>query len=391
VDPIPFHKERNLNNKPRTSFHWIKLLPLILALFLTGCTGAALRSATSWPGVVSGDEKIFIAYNQGVYAVNSTSGAHLWAYPKEPERTQTFYAPPALSPEGILIVGDFSNTVVGLDAANGTIKWGPIQLPNPSTTNGASNGRIVGGMVIAGDLVLVPSTDGRLYALEHANGVKSWTFPPEGEDSPPLKEAIWATPLVEGDRVYVASLDHRLYSLDLKTGREIWSTEDLGGALADAPSINEDTLFIGTFNDELIALDTTRGTEVWRFQAGNWVWSSPALSEGIAYFGDLNGQLFALNTQSQAIIWQSTAAGMIAASPLHFDGNVLVVTENGSLQLLEAANGNPVWTQSMEAQLLTDPFLVEDSIIVASIGDVLLSSFNSDSGALRWSYTPPGQ
>jgi outer membrane protein assembly factor BamB len=303
-----------------------------------------------------------MAFNQGVYAVDASSGNLRWSYPAEAESGRTFFATPAISDDGLLYVGDFENNVFALNGATGTVEWGPIQL-------GEDNGRIVGGPTIAGNMLLVPSGDGRLYARDIADGSAIWTFPAEFNE--PLEEAIWSAPVVDGERVFFTAMDHNVYAVDLSQGGQLWTaTRDIGGAIADSPILVDHMLLAGTLGHELIALEDDRGREAWIFNAGDWIWGSPVIGDGVAYFGDLGGRLHAVDVRTGSEIWSETLSSRISASPALGEDRIFVAAESGTL---------------------LEPLVIGDTVIVATNGgDPLMCAFDVDNGSERWSYTPGG-
>ena len=324
-----------------------------------------------------------MAFNQGVYAVDAGSGNLKWSYPAEPESGRTFFAPPAVSEEGLVFAGDFENKVVALNASTGAVEWGPIQL-------GEDSGRIIGGATVAGNMLLVPSGDGRLYARDISDGSAIWTFPPEFSE--PLEEPIWSAPVVDSGRVFFTSLDHNVYAVDLAQGGQLWrATRDLGGAIADSPVLVDNLLLAGTFGHELIALEEDRGREAWIFIAGDWIWGSPAVRDGVAYFGDLSGQLHAVDVRSGSEIWSETLSSRISASPALGEDQIFVVTESGTLLARAISSNRNLWSVPLDGDLLTEPLVIGDTIIVATNdGDPLLCAFDIENGTERWSYTPGG-
>ena len=359
--------------------------PLLIggAFLLSACAGAGFRSATSWPGLSTDGETVYMAFEQGVYAVDASSGDLKWSYPAEAESGRTFFAEPAISEDGIVYVGDFENKVVALNAATGAVEWGPVQL-------GEDNGRIVGGATIAGNTLLVPSGDGRLYALDAADGSAIWTFPAEFRE--PLEEAIWSAPVVEGERVFFTSMDHNVYAVDLSQGGQLWTaTRDVGGAIADSPVLVDQMLLAGTFGHELIALEGDRGREAWIFNAGDWIWGSPAIGDGVAYFGDLGGRLHAVDVLSGSEIWSEALSSRISASPALGEDRIYVAAESGTLFARELSTNRDLWSVPLDGDLHTEPLVMGETVIVATNGgEPLLCAFDVENGTERWSYTPGG-
>ncbi len=344
---------------------WL-LLPLV-ALLLAGCAGAT-NPSSSWPGLVADGERAYVAFNQAVYAVGLDDGEELWRFSPEIEGDGGFYAPPTLH-EDRLFVGGYQGVVFALGRDDGRLIW----------ERKLSDGRIVGGASVAGDLLLVPSSDRNLYALDLEDGELAWTF--ESQHS------IWARPLVVGDRAYVAALDHHVYALNAEDGSLIWSRR-LGGALADQPARLNGLLLTGTFGEALNAIDEESGEVAWTVPTDDWVWGNPAIGDGLAYFGDVSGALYAVDEQGTTV-WKNALDGGVAASPVYAEGRVFFVTEQGTVFARQGETNDPVWEQPLEGRLLADPLIVNDSLLVTAVdGESLLTAMDSESGAIRWTFQP---
>lgn len=368
-----------MNNETSTFSKRVRALSAVLgaALLLAGCSGGLL-SASSWPGLSASGSTAYIAYNQSVTAVDLDTGRVQWTFPQEPERDQTFFAPPALSQGGLVIVGGYDNVVYALDKTSGQERW--------SVSLDHSEERIIGAPLIAEDRVYVPSSSNRLYALSLEDGGQLWPEPFTAE------EDLWAPPLISGETLYVACLDHILYALEAKSGALQWR-RDLGGAMADRPTLVDGMLLVGTFTNELLALDAADGSERWSFETDDSVWSAPAVNGDLAYFGDVSGTAHAVEIQSGREAWRASLDGAIAARPLIAGDSVYFVTEAGKVYALEAASGRPVWPgeTQLDGRLLSDPARVDDALLVASIGtECLLYTVEMGSGANRCLFQPEG-
>lgn len=344
---------------------WL-LLPLV-ALALAGCAGAR-NPSSGWPGLAADGEQAYVAFNQAVYAVSLDNGRELWRFSPEIEGEGGFYATPAVH-EDRLYVGGYDGVVVALSRDEGTLVW----------ERKLSDGRIIGGATVAGDLLLVPSADRHLYALDLDDGEITWTFEADGP--------IWGRPLVIDDRAYLGALDHHLYALNAGDGTLIWNRR-LGGALADQPTSLNGLLLTGTFGEALNAIDQSSGEITWSVPTDDWVWGNPVIGDGLAFFGDVSGALYAVDNQGTQV-WKNALDGGVAASPDYADGRVFFVTEQGTIFAREGETNDPVWEQPLEARLLADPLVVKDLVLVAALdGESLLTALDIESGAIRWTFQP---
>ena len=99
----------------------------ILAISLSACVGVQ----TDWPGLSADEQSAYVAFNNHVYAVNLDDGTQKWRYPVEQDNTKTFFASPALSPDGQLIVGGYDSVLYSLNPETG----GPTNWNFPDAEN----------------------------------------------------------------------------------------------------------------------------------------------------------------------------------------------------------------------------------------------------------------
>jgi outer membrane protein assembly factor BamB len=370
---ILFHRSYmtiSRTSKLRTAL--ILLALALSALTLSACGSRSVMQASSWPGVSLSDNTAYIAFGQFVYSVNLENGQTLWTFPTEADRNTTFYAPPAVSPDGsTLVVGSYSQTVYGLDA----------QTPGstPLWTFDGPEDRIIGAPLIVGDRVLVPTALGRLFALGLQDGQPVWEAPFQAD------HAIWSAPIVQEDRIYVGGLDHKVYSISLETGRVNWST-DLGAAISDSPTLTDGMLLSGNFAGTLSALDSKTGRVEWEFQAEDAIWGSPVVQDGVAYFGDVAGEAHAIEVDTGNELWRTELSGPASASPVILDERVYFVTEVGQMDALMADSGEDAWPASatMTGRLLANPLVSAQGILVPAMeSECLLYTVDPETGAVR--------
>ncbi len=342
---------------------------VLISVVISACASGNRFVASGWAGITADDETAYLAYNTQIYAINLSNGVEVWRYPSEPDPSITFYAPPALTEDGQLIVGGYDNIVYSLNPQTGFVNW---KFED-------AQGRFVGGPLVTQYGIFVPSTDHMVYAL--------------GFNGQPLFEAlsteaeIWATPSSDDacDCVYVASMDHRVYAIDTKTGSLNWVTEDLGGALVGTPALSDGTLFIGTFGEEMIALNADNGTELWRFTAQDWVWGGPALNENAVFFGDLSGTFFAVDAQSGLQKWQIQPGSAIVDTPLVTDDAIFFTSESG-LIVSVSHDGVNHWQQEFEGNTYTGPIAAGELILVSTTEPSALLVAFEPNGVQKWVY-----
>jgi outer membrane protein assembly factor BamB len=352
------------------------LLLIVSVSLLTGCAGGA-GLVTSWPGVLVEPETntAYLAYNTFVHAINLDNGAEKWRFPEKAGNGMLFFATPALTSDGQLIVGGYDKILYSLDAATGRQNW----------VFEGSTSRFVATPVVVGERIFAPSSDSYLYALD-LSGKLVWKFK--------TGHSQWGAPAVNGSTIYLPSMDHRIYALQMSSGELLWKTDDLGGAIAGSPALSEDgVLYVGTMKPEMVALRASNGEVLWRTPAAGWVWGEPTLQDGVLYYGDLSGAMYAVNAADGSIRWQysPTEEGKkaISGSPLIQGDTVYFLVQSGRLYALDLASGNPRWNKAFEkSQFYAGPFLADNLLLVPQTGvDQLLMALDLN-GAPMWTFTP---
>ncbi len=276
--------------------------------------------------------------------------------------------------QGDLYVNTFKGRTYAIDATNGKVLWiSQGQGPKPSTP------------AIAGDRVIVSSTSGTVTALARSNGAKLWQL-----DLPGAK--VESSPVVIGNTAYFGATDGRLFAVNTANGHVKWAY-NTGGRINSSPSILGNKIFITTYAGSILSLNRLNGHRNWityikrdfaqyesfyasastdgtrlytisragkvvavRVSDGSVVWthnlnttgySTPAIANGIVYVGDFNGLIHAYRASDGTQLWQTYIGGRILApgvivGPLVFFSNLETKTFG-----LRRSDGKIVWHVAM--------------------------------------------
>ena len=159
--------------------------------------------------------------------------------------------------------------------------------------------------------------DGKMYALNPANGAIKWEFV--------TGTIIASSPAIGADgTIYFGADDFKLHAVaDLgNRGVERWAFPT-GDWIVSSPAIGPDgTIYFGSYDRNLYAV-TPAGVEKWRFPTGGAIYSSPAIAaDGTVYVGSFDQRLYAVAPDG-AKKWDFFTNGEIWASvALGADGTV---------------------------------------------------------------------
>jgi outer membrane protein assembly factor BamB len=359
----------------------VVMIILLGAVLLSACAGGAVRG-TSWPGLATDENMAYLADGSFVYAVSLGDGREAWRYPGRRDSKLVFYSTPAITPDGLVVVGSSGND-------HSLIALNPNDI-NPETNSpveawkftGAKDHWVAAPLVVNNQLFAVNS-DGNLYILDLQDGksVKDATVIKIGG-------RLWAQPTTDGERVYITSLDHSVIAVNVQTHDVVWH-EDLAGAVPGSAVLGEDgMLYAGSLASQLERFDPATGNHEPVLDAENWVWSTPALDGDTLYFGDVDGNFYSFNTSTGTPNWNPVKPdGPITASPLVQGDHVLIATESGSIFAL-GRDGKVLWTQEVGGKIYTTPIAAGDLTVVAPLEtEFYLAALDGD-GRQVWTFTP---
>ncbi len=351
---------------------------LLGAFLLSACSGGPVHGAT-WPGLATDGTRIY--YTDGsVYAINLSDGKELWKYPGSTKLI--FYAPPAISPDGLVIVGsagtDYSLIALKPDDINPDNK-----VPAEAWRFSGAKDHWMAAPLVLDNKLFAANSDGNLYILDLQDGRS-------------VKEAIvvklggrlWAPPTTDGERIYVTSLDHRVFAVDVNTYDVLWQ-EDLGGAVPGSAVLGGDgMLYVGSLASQFEKFDPVTGSHQPVLDAENWVWSTPSLDGDTLYFSDVDGNFYSFNTSTGSLNWQPVKPdGAITASPLIQENHILLASESGSVFAV-GRDGKVLWNVAVGGKIYTTPIAVGDLIVVAPLETKFYLAALDQNGHQAWTFTP---
>lgn len=208
----------------------------------------------------TGDLIVAAALDGTVRGIDPLSGQERWSEPFG--QTNAYYAAPTQLASGMVLVSDDSGGLVVFDPADGAMQW-RRELATPVMRAPASQG----------GRLFVPTTLGRLEALEEENGASIWTH-----RGPPT--ARFTTPAVDERFLIVGATDGIVRCLNPATGEEIWRYE-FDGNVSGAPLLADDIVYVGTMDERIAALDATTGELLWEDELPGRAKSAFAARNGI--------------------------------------------------------------------------------------------------------------
>jgi outer membrane protein assembly factor BamB len=354
------------------------IVVLLASALLSGCTGGAVRGS-SWPGLATDGKTAYLADGSFVYAVDVNNGKEVWRYPGSRNSKLSFYSTPAVTPDGLVIIGSAGNdhSLIALKPAD--VNQGTNAPAEAWKFTGAKDHWVAAPLVV-NDKLFAVNSDGNLYILNLQDGQSAKTIKLDGR--------LWAQPTTDGQRVYITSLDHSVIAVDVNNYNVLWH-EDLGGAVPGSAILSKDgMLYVGSLKSQLEKFDPATGKHQPILDAKNWVWSTPSLDGDTLYFGDVDGNFYSFNTSTGKLNWNPIKPdGAITASPLVEKDHILIATESGSIFAIDHS-GKVLWNQAVGGKIYTTPVIAGDLTIVAPLETTFYLAALDANGRQVWTFTP---
>ena len=300
---------------------------------------------------------------------------------REVTRGHTF-----LLPTGEPLIGIIS----GLSVYGSQVYFGTTSVYSLDLTEGIQRrwvtpvlGRVL-APVTTGKLRLVAFSDfvfgtcvdargtGAVWAIESNSGKVTWRVQPSD-----TKAGTRARPLFKGTKVFVPFGDGRVYALEAANGNkaETWSI----GARTTASSLVENggLAWVATGEGKVHGLDLeAAGSPKKTFDSGWPITTQLFIDEGIAYFGDEHGNLNAVKLEDMSRPWEAfTGDGVVIGAVAVAPSIVYFGTSSGWVFAVDRATGKLSWKYSIGPEVLAG-VVFEGRYLCAGAADGFVYAFD---------------
>ncbi|MCG8426026.1 MAG: PQQ-like beta-propeller repeat protein [Chromatiales bacterium] len=198
---------------------------------------------------------------------------------------------------------------------------------------------------VADGLAYISSEDGKLTALDIAQGEPHWSKQLSGWVYPPV---------VMGDVLITGGSAGLLWGVDRHSGRLLWE-QPLGQELFYRPvAVGDNRIALTSFDARLQVLNS-RGDTLWQHQFNSLALYPVADSENL-YVYELSGDLHAFSLSDGQHRWQQQLNEKPAAAVSVLDDQILAVSSNGTVVQLNRTTGDILHQQQLAVEPITPVF-----------------------------------
>jgi outer membrane protein assembly factor BamB len=271
---------------------------------------------------------------------------------------------------GLAYLPTTDGKLLALDVKDGSVRWSAV-IGAPNFLHQVDTWDVYhSSPTVVDGVVYVGSADGRIYALSAADGKERWHFQ--------TNHVVRATPAVVQGRVYCGSFDGNIYALEAASGKLVWkvATKTPGVpwySVQSSCAVVNGVVYVGSRSTFLYAIEASMGKVLWAHNHdGSWVPSSPAVRDGISYVGQSDGSKITAVDVNGKTLWAYNSPNETFSSPA-LAGDVLYVGGNdnynqrgkGSLSALDAKTGKELWKLEMPASVWASPVVAGDTVYVS--------------------------
>jgi len=351
--------------KERLTIYFILVFVFFLSTASLSCVGSSAPIGLP-AGVIVGENLYIGTMDQDIRSLSVDTGELVWVhnFDDDEDPNIAFYGEPIVNRD----CKDCVHGAIYFTSYNGKLYivkledvGGKISATLESDIRIGKGDPIVGSPSLIEDNLLVPSSDGKLYAYDLEQFTKSWEFSTSNK--------IWTTPVSDGSIVYFGSLDQNLYALNANDGSLFWDKPfKTNAAIVSKPLIVDQTIYIGSFDGVFYGVDAQTGLETSRFaDAEGWYWGG-AISDGETIFvGSLNGNIYALNKVDLSLKWNLDVENSIVGSPVIVHDKLVFSSSDGRLRTVNLSDGQNMRQCKLDIKLKSN--LVSNGNMVFISGD----------------------
>ena len=234
-----------------------------------------------------------------------------------------------------MLVGGYKGELFALDSMSGKQRW-EVHLSSA----------VAGVPVVAGEIVVARTGDGKIYGLGAADGSRKWFFT---RQLPLLRLQVPEGLALKDNVVYAGFTGGKLVALDTRNGAQLWeaSVATPHGAtelervtdVPGAPVVDERRICAVAYQGRVACFDRASGNGIWSKETSSD--AGLAIDEQNVYVTDDKGGVTAYDKDSGRAVWrQDKLANRNVSAPLALGKVVVVGDFEGYVHVLSADDGS---------------------------------------------------
>lgn len=252
--------------------------------------------------------------------------------------------------QGLALAGGGKGEVVALDAGNGQSRWKVVL-----------SSEVVGQLLVAGEIVIARTGDGRIHGLALADGSRKWLY---SRNLPPLSLRGSGGLVLSGDVLYAGFPGGKLVALNPANGAQLWEAtvalprgatelERVADVMGD-PVVDDRQVCAVAYQGRVACFDRGTGAPLWARETSSN--SGLAMDGQNVYVTDDKDAVTAYDKASGRAGWrQDKLARRQVTAPLALGSWVVVADDQGYVHVLSADDGRFVARAKVDSGVRVAP------------------------------------
>jgi len=332
--------------------------------------GAGSSGAVLAPTVVDG--RLYAASVDGtIEAIDAASGRTIWQQHlgerhgwlwKRGEASLRWSGGPGVGGD-LLVVGSLEGDVYALNAQDGSQKW-HVKVSD----------EVIARPAIASGVVVVRAIDGRLTGLDANDGSQKWVY---DQSVPPLSLRGTSSPVIIGDAVYDGFDNGKIAAVRLADGAPLWTqtlstgegrteVERLADVDGDLVEVGGNIVAVG-YRGQLAAIAADSGRPMWQRDVSSY--GGAAGGESALVVADADGNVWAFDRETGASLWkQDQLKYRWLGTPAIVGKYVVIGDSEGFVHWLSLDEGKFVARERLSKKPIESaPVVVGDTVFIEDI------------------------
>jgi outer membrane protein assembly factor BamB len=277
---------------------------------------------------VRGNLVVVGATDGHVMALNAATGKPLWTT----LINGSVIAPPAIS-DTVVAVRSVDGKLRGLSPTDGHELWEAGQDVPSLSLRGTSS------PVIAGKLIVCGFDDGRVLAVNAADGTQAWqaiVSAPHGRTEIQRLADVDGPVSVAGKDVYAVGYHGNVSMLAIQNGQAWWSHK---ASSYRGLALGAHAVYMSTADGQVVALDRANGSVIWRQPALRYRGlTAVAVGDDAVITADFQGYVHFLDKRTGAFVARVRAGRVRISNPPIAEGDeVVVINDAGRISAYRMA------------------------------------------------------
>jgi len=271
--------------------------------------------------------------------------------------------------DGVVYAASPDGTLAAYRLANGEQLWS-----SSHHWFGQRNLRYSGGPAVVGNLLVIGTQNGHVYAYAAKTGKLLWKVPVSSE--------VITPPVIVGQHVFVRSNDGHVYAFNAADGKQLWlydrsdvpllSLRGNGGLLAVGGAV-----IFGSDDGKLIAISQKDGSDLWRIPVATGTGRSDIQKlddsdgqvefyNGVLYVDAYHGNLLAIQANNGRVLWSRPFSSYTGVAIV--GTQVVAVDDHFNIWAFDQSNGGDLWKQTaLQWHWLAAPAIQKNYIVVGGL------------------------